>query len=86
MDFMDVMRLASQYTVARMLERDDFAKRYARSSSPISVHELFYPLMQGYDSVAIRADVELGRHRAEVQPARRARAAGDPRPARRRSR
>src|SRR5438552_5111290 len=53
------MRLAAEYTVARMLERDDFAKRY-RGSQPISIHELFYPLMQGYDSVAIRSDVELG--------------------------
>jgi tyrosyl-tRNA synthetase len=49
----------SQYTVARLLERDDFAKRYA-AHQPISVHELLYPLMQGYDSVAIRSDVELG--------------------------
>jgi tyrosyl-tRNA synthetase len=59
MAFMDIMRLASKYTVARMLERDDFARRYA-AHEPISLHELFYPLMQGYDSVAIRADVELG--------------------------
>jgi tyrosyl-tRNA synthetase len=59
MSFMEVMRLASQYTIARMLERDDFAKRWA-AQQPISMHELFYPLMQGYDSVAIRADVELG--------------------------
>lgn len=59
MRFMDVMRLASQYTVARVLERDDFSKRFA-SQQPISIHELFYPIMQGYDSVAIRADVELG--------------------------
>jgi tyrosyl-tRNA synthetase len=59
MSFMDIMRLASQYTVARLLERDDFAKRFA-AQQPIAVHELFYPLMQGYDSVAIRADVELG--------------------------
>jgi tyrosyl-tRNA synthetase len=58
MDFMSVMRLASQYTVARILERDDFAKRM-REQQPISLHELFYPIMQGY-SVAIRADVELG--------------------------
>ncbi len=57
--FMDVMRLGSGYTVARLLERDDFAKRFA-AQQPIAVHELFYPLMQGYDSVAIRADVELG--------------------------
>lgn len=59
MRFMDVMGLASQYTVARMLERDDFSKRFA-AQQPISIHELFYPIMQGYDSVAIRADVELG--------------------------
>jgi tyrosyl-tRNA synthetase len=59
MPFMDVLRLASTYTLARMLERDDFAKRYA-AREPISMHELFYPLMQGYDSVAIRSDVELG--------------------------
>jgi tyrosyl-tRNA synthetase len=59
MQFMDVMRLAAQYTVARVLERDDFAKRM-REQQPISLHELFYPIMQGYDSVAIRADVELG--------------------------
>jgi tyrosyl-tRNA synthetase len=59
MAFMDVMKLASEYTVARMLERDDFAKRYA-ARQPISIHELFYPLMQGYDSVAVRADVEIG--------------------------
>jgi len=59
MAFMDVMKLASEYTVARILEREDFAKRF-KASQPISIHELFYPLMQGYDSVAIRADVELG--------------------------
>lgn len=59
MPFMDVIRLASRYTVARMLERDDFAKRMAAQQA-IGMHELFYPLMQGYDSVAIRADVELG--------------------------
>ena len=59
MAFADVIRLASRYTVARLLERDDFAKRYA-AQQPISVHELLYPLMQGYDSVAIRADLELG--------------------------
>lgn len=55
----DMIRLASSYTVARMLERDDFAKRYA-SGRPISIHEFLYPLVQGYDSVALRADVELG--------------------------
>ncbi|CAN5879373.1 tyrosine--tRNA ligase [soil metagenome] len=59
MRFEDVLRLASHYTVARMLERDDFQKRYA-SSSAISIHELLYPLAQGYDSVALAADVELG--------------------------
>lgn len=55
----DVIELASKYTVARLLERDDFEKRF-REGLPISVHEFFYPLMQGYDSVALKADVELG--------------------------
>jgi tyrosyl-tRNA synthetase len=55
----DIIRLTAAYTVARILERDDFAKRY-KNGEPISVHELLYPLMQGYDSVALRADVELG--------------------------
>src|SRR5882757_2394249 len=55
----DVVKLAAHYTVARMLERDDFSKRY-RSGQPISIHEFLYPLAQGYDSVAMRADVELG--------------------------
>ncbi len=55
----DFVRLASHYTVARLLERDDFAKRYA-DHQPIAVHEFLYPLVQGYDSVALRADVELG--------------------------
>ncbi|MDA1118098.1 MAG: tyrosine--tRNA ligase [Proteobacteria bacterium] len=54
-----VIRLAARYTVARILERDDFARRY-RGGQPIAVHELLYPLMQGYDSVAMKADVELG--------------------------
>ena len=54
-----MIRLASQYTVARMLERDDFHKRYT-GHQPIAVHEFLYPLMQGYDSVALRADIELG--------------------------
>ena len=54
-----MIRLASQYTVARMLERDDFHKRYT-GHLPISVHELLYPLMQGYDSVALKSDIELG--------------------------
>ena len=55
----DVVKLAAHYTVARMLERDDFSKRY-KSGQPISIHEFLYPLAQGYDSVAMRADVELG--------------------------
>lgn len=59
MDFRDVIDLASKCTVARMLERDDFQKRYT-TQQPISVHEFFYPLMQAYDSVAIQADLELG--------------------------
>jgi tyrosyl-tRNA synthetase len=54
-----MIRLAAKYTVARMLERDDFAKRYA-AEQPIAIHELLYPLAQGYDSVALKADVELG--------------------------
>jgi tyrosyl-tRNA synthetase len=59
MEFIDIMELATHFTVARMLERDDFTKRM-RAGTPISIHELFYPLLQGYDSVAIRADVEIG--------------------------
>ena len=55
----DFIRLSSQYTVARMLERDDFDKRY-KGSQPIAIHEFLYPLVQGYDSVALKADVELG--------------------------
>jgi tyrosyl-tRNA synthetase len=54
-----LIRVAAQHTVARMLERDDFAKRYA-SGQPIAIHEFLYPLLQGYDSVALKADVELG--------------------------
>jgi tyrosyl-tRNA synthetase len=54
-----MITLAARYTVARMLERDDFTKRY-RSGTPISVHEFLYPLMQGYDSVALQSDLELG--------------------------
>lgn len=57
--WMDVVRLTSKYTVARILERDDFAKRYA-DNIPISIHEFLYPLAQGYDSVALQCDVELG--------------------------
>jgi len=59
MSFVDVLTLAAKYTVARMMERDDFAKRY-REGLPIGVHEFYYPLMQGYDSVVLEADVELG--------------------------
>ena len=59
LSFADVVRLTRTTTVARLLERDDFARRYA-ASEPISVSELLYPLMQAYDSVAIQADVELG--------------------------
>ncbi len=55
----DILKLTAQYTVARMLERDDFARRYAEGR-PISIVEFMYPLMQAYDSVALRADVELG--------------------------
>lgn len=55
----DMIRLASRHTVARMLERDDFAKRY-RNKQPISIHEFLYPLVQGWDSVEMKADVELG--------------------------
>jgi len=55
----DMIRLAATHTVARMLERDDFSKRY-RSNQPIAIHEFLYPLVQGYDSVALKADVELG--------------------------
>ncbi|MCS7048899.1 MAG: tyrosine--tRNA ligase, partial [Verrucomicrobiae bacterium] len=59
MTLADVLRLAAQMTVARMLERDTFQQRY-RADVPIGIHEFLYPLMQGYDSVVVRADVELG--------------------------
>lgn len=59
MNAADMIKLAGQHTVARMLERDDFSKRYAAQQS-ISIHEFLYPLVQGYDSVALKADVELG--------------------------
>ncbi len=55
----EIIKLTASYTVAQILERDDFSKRY-KNNEPISVHELLYPLMQGYDSVALHADVELG--------------------------
>jgi tyrosyl-tRNA synthetase len=59
LNFADVVQLSAKVTVARMLERDDFSKRYS-TNQPISIHEFFYPLMQGYDSVALESDVELG--------------------------
>ena len=59
MDAADLIRLAAKHTVARMLERDDFGKRY-RSNQPIAIHEFLYPLVQGYDSVELRSDIELG--------------------------
>lgn len=59
MDLADILKLTSRYTVAQMLERDDFQKRY-REGRPISIIEFMYPLAQGYDSVAVKADVELG--------------------------
>ena len=59
MNFADVLSLAGKYTLARIMERDDFAKRYAENL-PIGLHEIFYPLMQGYDSVALGADIEVG--------------------------
>ena len=55
----DVIQLAARYTVARMLEREDFKKRY-HAEHPISIHEFLYPLIQGYDSVVLHADIELG--------------------------
>lgn len=59
LSFAEVLKICSKYTVARMLERDDFATRY-KEEKPIGIHEFLYPLMQGYDSVALQADVELG--------------------------
>jgi tyrosyl-tRNA synthetase len=59
LNFADVITLAAKYTVARMLERDDFERRY-KEGIPIGVHEFLYPLMQGYDSVVLKADIELG--------------------------
>src|SRR5512143_2886443 len=59
MNAVDLIQLAAKHTVARMLERDDFRKRY-ESQLPISIHEFLYPLIQGYDSVALKADVEFG--------------------------
>ncbi|GEP66564.1 tyrosine--tRNA ligase [Clostridium beijerinckii] len=59
LSFEEVLKLAATTTVARMLEREDFKKRY-NSNTPIGIHEFFYPLMQGYDSIALKADIELG--------------------------
>ena len=59
MGFEDVLKLASKYTVARIMERDDFKNRF-ENNMPLSMHELLYPLMQGYDSVALKADIEIG--------------------------
>lgn len=59
MTFGDVIKLAGKYTLARLLERDDFTKRF-KNNTPIGMHEMLYPLMQGYDSVAIKADIEIG--------------------------
>ena len=59
MSAVDMIKLAASHTVARMLERDDFSKRY-RGNQPIAIHEFLYPLVQGYDSVALKADIELG--------------------------
>lgn len=59
MNFADVLSLAGKYTLARIMERDDFANRF-RENKPIGLHEIFYPLMQGYDSVALHADIEVG--------------------------
>ena len=59
LDMMELIKLTSRYTVARLLERDDFTKRYSEKK-PIGMHELLYPLMQGYDSVMLKADVEIG--------------------------
>ena len=59
MDAADLIKLAATHTVARMLERDDFDKRY-RNNQAIAIHEFLYPLIQGYDSVALKADLELG--------------------------
>ena len=70
-----MIELASRYTVARMMERNDFHERF-KAGTPISVHEFLYPLMQGYDSVALRSRPRARRHRPEIQPAGRPRAAG----------
>ncbi len=66
MDAVAMVELTAKYTVARMLEREDFKQRYQKQQ-PISIHEFLYPLIQGYDSVVLKADVELGWHRSEIQ-------------------
>ena len=67
-----LIQLAAKHTVARMLERDDFAKRY-KGGQPIAIHEFLYPLVQGYDSVALQGRRRARRHRPEIQPAGRPR-------------
>ena len=74
-----MIQLAAKYTVARMMERNDFTERF-KAGTPISVHEFLYPLMQGYDSVALEERPRTRRHRPEVQPAGRPRAAERIRP------
>ena len=64
-----LIELTAHYNVARMLEREDFHKRY-QEQKPISIHEFLYPLIQGYDSVELKADVELGGTDQKFQPAR----------------
>ena len=69
-----MIKLAAQWTVARMLERDDFSRRF-KTNQPIAIHEFLYPLMQGYDSVALEIRHRAGRHGPALQPARRPRIA-----------
>ena len=80
MNAADMIRLAATHTVARMLERDDFSKRY-KGNQPIAIHEFLYPLVQGYDSVALKGRPRTRRHRPEIQPADGARTAEALRPA-----
>lgn len=68
LNFAQVIELAAKYTLARMMERDDFDKRY-KEGLPISIHELLYPLMQGYDSVALQSDIEIGEYEPKIQSA-----------------
>lgn len=76
MDLAGLLQVCSKFTVARILERDDFTKRY-QSQTPIALHEFLYPVMQAFDSVQIKADVEMGWHRPALQPARWSRAHGE---------